>query len=140
LDLIVVVLAWRFYPQLEASAFDEEFARVRGVPTGALFLILLSVTAIAVVLLQTFVGIVMVIAMLTLPAGTAGYFAKNLAGMMVFAGLFSLAFSAGGLALGWTFDLPAGAMVVVIAGAVFLAAAALRMLKTRNRKSGRAAI
>jgi zinc transport system permease protein len=137
LDLIVVVLAWRFYPQLEASAFDEEFARVRGVPTGAVFLILLSVTAVAVVLLQTFVGIVMVIAMLTLPAGTAGYFAKNLAGMMVIAGIFSLAFSVGGLALGWTFDLPAGAMVVVIAGAVFLSAAALRMLKARRMLQNR---
>jgi len=134
LDLVVLLLVWRFYPQLEASAFDDEFAKVRGVRTDVVFLILLGVTAVAVVLLQTFVGIVMVIAMLTLPAGTAGYFARNLAGMMVFAWLFSTLFSVGGLALGWTFDLPAGAMVVVLAGGVFLAFAAFKVLSIGRRR------
>jgi len=131
LDVVVLFLAWRFYPQLEASAFDEEFARVRGVPIDAVFFVILSITAIAVVLLQTFVGIVMVIAMLTLPAGTAGYAARNLAGMMGLGCLFSAIFSLGGLAAGWAFDLPAGAMVVVIAGAVFLGVAAFRLIWSR---------
>ncbi len=125
LDVIVLALAIAFYPQIEASAFDEEFARTRGVPADAVFLGILSVTAIAVVLLQTFVGIVMVIAMLTLPAGTAGYAVRNLAGMMVGAVLLSVLFSISGLALSWSLDLPTGALVVVIAGAVFLGSAAL---------------
>ncbi|HWP67733.1 MAG TPA: metal ABC transporter permease, partial [Rectinemataceae bacterium] len=89
LDIIVIGLAWRYYPQIEASAFDEEFAKTRGVATDVVFLVLLAVTAVAVVLLQTFVGIVMVIAMLTLPSGTSGYFARNLAGMMIGATVFS---------------------------------------------------
>jgi zinc transport system permease protein len=129
LDILVIFLTWRFYPQIEASAFDEEFARVRGVPTGALFLVLLATIAIAIVLLQTFVGIVMVIAMLTLPAGIAGYFARNLKGMIGISILFSALFSSGGLALGWTFDLPVGAVTVILAGAVFLGAAGLRVLR-----------
>ncbi|MFH2115358.1 MAG: metal ABC transporter permease [Spirochaetota bacterium] len=127
LDLIVVALAWRFYPQIEATAFDEEFARTRGVPTQAVFLVLLAVTAVAIVLLQTFVGIVMVIAMLTLPAGTAGFAARNLAGMMIGGVILSSAFSVAGLASSWALDLPAGAVVVVIAGAVFLGMAGVRM-------------
>ncbi|HAE22720.1 MAG TPA: hypothetical protein DCG47_10420 [Spirochaetaceae bacterium] len=125
LDLVVLTLAVVFYPQIEASAFDEEFARTRGVPADAVFLGILTVTALAVVLLQTFVGIVMVIAMLTLPAGTAGYAVRNLAGMMGGAVLLSALFSISGLALSWTLDMPTGALVVVIAGAVFLGSAAL---------------
>lgn len=125
LDIIVLALAVVFYPQIEASAFDEEFARTRGVPADAVFLGILTITALAVVLLQTFVGIVMVIAMLTLPAGTAGYAVRNLAGMMGGAVLLSVLFSISGLALSWTLDLPTGALVVVIAGAVFLGSAAL---------------
>ncbi|MDX9827514.1 MAG: metal ABC transporter permease [Spirochaetia bacterium] len=127
LDVLVVLLAWRGYFQLEASAFDEEFARTRGVPTDAVFLIILGITAVAVVVLQTFVGIVMVIAMLTLPAGTAGYFAKNLRGMMLIGTGLSLLFSLIGLAVSWTLDLPSGAVVVLVAGAVFLIVSALRM-------------
>lgn len=131
LDLVVLFLAWRFYPQLKASAFDEEFARVRGVRVDLVFIVLLAVTAVAVVLLQSFVGIVMVIAMLTLPAGTAAYAAKSLSGMMLAATLFSAGFSVGGLGLGWAFDLPVGAMTVALAGAVFLAVSAMKLLAAR---------
>ena len=142
LDLAVLGLAWRFYPQLEASAFDEDFAKVRGVPTDAVFMAILAVVAVAVVLLQTFVGIVMVIAMLTLPAGTAGYAARSLAGMMAGGVALSAAFSAGGLALGWGLDLPAGAVVVVLAGTVFMGAAGVRLALSRlaagkARRAGR---
>jgi len=138
LDAAVVFLAWRFYPQIEASAFDEEFARVRGVPTDAIFMATLAVTAIAVVLLQTFVGLVMVIAMLTLPSGTAGFVSRNLAGMMLGGAIMSAAFTVTGLAASWALDMPAGAVVVVVAGAVFLAvsamAAASAALGARTRK------
>jgi len=127
LDIVVIVLAWRYYPQIEASAFDEEFARTRGVSTDAVFLVLLAVTAVAVVLLQTFVGIVMVIAMLTLPSGTSGYFAKNLGGMMIGATAFSLVFSVVGLVVSWKLDLPSGAVVVLVAGATFLAVSGLKI-------------
>jgi zinc transport system permease protein len=58
-------------------------------------------------------------------AGTAGYFSRSLAGMMLLSCIFSALFSAGGLILGWSFDLPVGAMVVILAGTVFLAAGAV---------------
>jgi len=131
LDVVVLILALRFYPQIEASSFDEEFARVRGVPVAAVFLILLGLTAAAIVLLQTFVGIVMVIAMLTLPAGCAGVFSKSLGGLMLTSCVFSVLFSIGGLAAGWFFDLPVGAMTVIIAGIAFLGFSVFRALKGR---------
>ncbi|MDR1177888.1 MAG: metal ABC transporter permease, partial [Spirochaetaceae bacterium] len=70
---------------------------------------LLALLALAIVLLQNFVGIVMVIAMLTLPAGSASNIAKNLVSLMVYSALASALFSAGGLVLGWALDLPVGA-------------------------------
>lgn len=133
LDVMVIFLVWRFYPQLEASSFDDEFSQVKGISPHAVFLILLSVTAIAIVLLQTFVGIVMVIAMLTLPAGTAGFSAKNMLGMMILAWLYASIFSIGGLVAGWSFDLPVGAMVVVFAGAIFLAFSAGKMFVRKHK-------
>jgi zinc transport system permease protein len=134
LDLIVIFLVWRFYPQLEASSFDDEFSQVKGISTHMVFLLLLGITAVAIVLLQTFVGIVMVIAMLTLPAGTAGFSARNMISMMISAGVYASIFSVGGLVTGWTFDLPVGAMTVVLAGAVFLSFSLASMIR-RKRKS-----
>ncbi len=119
LDVVSILGIWLFYPQLEASSFDEEFAKTRGVRTNLVFLLILAAVACAVVLLQTFVGIVMVIAMHTLPAGIAGYRCKNLAGLMFGASLLSALFSVAGLMTSWSLDLPAGASVVVLAGAAF---------------------
>lgn len=134
LDVLTLFLAWRYYPQLEASAFDEDFAKTRSIATDHIFIAILVLTALAVVLLQTFVGIVMVIAMLTLPAGTAGFWAKSLASMMTGACILSLIFTFSGLASSWALDLPAGAMVVVIAGAVFLLFSALAAAKRRGSR------
>jgi zinc transport system permease protein len=135
LDVLVLFLVWRFYPQLEAASFDEEFARVRGVSTSAVFLALLVVTAVAIVLLQTFVGIVMVIAMLTLPAGTAGVFARNLGWMMFLGCIFSAFFSVAGLFLGWVFDVPVGAITVILAAAIFLSVSACRVIVRKRTRS-----
>lgn len=129
LDIIVLMLVFRFYPHIEASSFDDEFSQVRGLRTNLLFYLLLSITAISVVMLQTFVGIVMVIAMLSLPAGTASYFARNLASMMIFGILFSTLFSITGMVIGWKADLPIGAMIVVTAGSVFLICAIATSIK-----------
>ena len=129
LDILVLFLAWRFYAQIEAASFDAEFARIRGVRLDALFMILLAITAVAIVLLQTFVGIIMVIAMLALPSGCAGVFSRSLGGMMLLSCVFSAAFSVCGVAAGWVFDLPVGAVTVIIAGAVFLGISALRIMR-----------
>jgi zinc transport system permease protein len=48
--------------------------------------------------------------------------------MMLISCVFSALFSVGGLALGWSFDLPVGAMVVILAGIVFLAAGAVKVI------------
>jgi zinc transport system permease protein len=131
LDAVLIFLVWRFYPHIEATSFDEEFSRVRRVPTAVFFLVLLGIIAIAIVLLQTFVGIVMVIAMLTLPAGCAAYSAKSLSGMMMLASCFSALFSFIGLMLGWFWDVPVGSMVVVTAGIVFLSAAIISFMRRK---------
>ncbi|MCL2066133.1 MAG: metal ABC transporter permease, partial [Treponema sp.] len=97
----------------------------------AVFLILLGLTAVAIVILQTFVGIVMVIAMLTLPAGCAGVFSKSLGRMMLASCVFCAFFSMAGLAAGWFFDLPVGAVTVIIAGIVFLGFSIFKALRKK---------
>jgi len=120
LDALVVVLGLVFYNQFLAVCFDEEFARVRGMRVEFYYLLLLGLTALTVVLLVTVVGIVLVIALLTLPVAVAGYFARRLWQMMALAALFSMLFTTAGLAISYQPDLPAGATVIVLAGAVYL--------------------
>jgi zinc transport system permease protein len=120
LDLLIIALVTLLYNKFLAVCFDEEFALLRGVNVEAYYLLLLGLTALTVVLLLSVVGIVMVIALLTLPSATAGYFSKRLLGMMWISVLFSALFTSGGLALSYGPGLPAGATIILLSGAVYL--------------------
>ncbi len=120
LGVIVVVCALAFYQQFVAVCFDEEFSRVRNVRTNFYYLVLLALTALTVVLLLRVVGIVLVIALLTLPSAIAGHFSRTLWQMMGLAILFCAILTASGVALSIRTDLPAGATIVVLSGAAYL--------------------
>lgn len=120
LDLLVVIVGALFYNQFLAICFDEEFARLRGVRVELFYLLLLCLTALTVVLLVTVVGIIMVIAIITLPAAVAGEFTKRLWHMMLLSALLTVLFTTTGLALSYGPNLPAGATIIMIAGAAYL--------------------
>ena len=135
LDALVVAMGLIFYNQFLAVCFDEEFARLRGLWVEFYYLLLLCLTALTVVLLSTVVGIVMVIALLSLPVAVAGQFSKNLWQMMVFSALLSAVFTTAGLALSYGPDLPAGATIIILAGAVYLLLTVGSYLRRRRRTS-----
>lgn len=133
LDLLIVTAGLLFYRQFLAVCFDEEFALLRGVRVQSLYLLLLCLVALTVVLLVSVVGIVMVIALLTLPAATAGYFSRRLIGMMGLSVLLCALFTTGGLALSYVSALPAGATIILLAGAAYLAVAVVLAVFGRER-------
>ncbi|MBU4277827.1 MAG: metal ABC transporter permease [Proteobacteria bacterium] len=128
LDLVVLGAALLLYRQLLAVCFDQEFARLRGLPADFYYLLLLGLTALTVVLLSTVVGIILVIALLTLPAATAANFFRRLGPIMALATVLCLGITWGGLALSYGPDLPAGAIIVLLAGAVYLVSLGLGRL------------
>lgn len=120
LDVLVVGLGLVFYNTFLAVCFDEEFARLRGVRVERYYLLLLCMTALTVVVLVRVVGIVLVIALLTLPAAVAGHFSRRVGQMMVLAVGLCAAFVVAGLAWSYTYDLPSGPTIVIVAGAVYI--------------------
>ncbi len=120
LDAVVVTLGVLFYKQLLAICFDEEFARLRGLNVEAYYLMLLCLTALTVVVLVPVVGLVMVIALLSLPVAVAGRFASSLSRIMVIAAILSALFTTSGLIISFNTNMPAGATAIVIAGIAYL--------------------
>ena len=139
LDLLLVLTVLLFYRQLLAVTFDEEFARLRGVPVTFFYLLLLCLVAVTVVLLIQVVGLILVIALLTLPAAIAGHYVHSLGKMMVVATLLGGVFTSAGLALSFGPDLPAGPTIILLAGSVYLVSAFLSRLLT-GRRAGRSAV
>ena len=94
---------------------------------------LLVLTALTIVLMVYVVGIILVIALLTLPAATAGCFARRLWSMMVLAVVFCWLFVGSGLIGSYYWKLPSGPVIVVIAALVYVAALAATAIRRRNK-------
>jgi zinc transport system permease protein len=122
LDLTIIAITILFYRQLVLVCFDPEFATIRGIRVGAIHTLLLCMVALTVVILIQIVGLILVIAMLTLPAASARLFSTSLALMMLIATLLGGILASVGLGLSFTWDLPAGASTAVLSGIGYLAA------------------
>ena len=127
-DLLIVTVVALFYRQLVAVSFDARFATVRNLPVGALQTLLTALIAITIVLMMRVVGLILVIALLTIPVAVAGWFVSDLKRWMFAAILCAAVFTLGGLWLSYLLDLSSGATIIALAGAVYLPGVALRSL------------
>ncbi len=120
LDAIIILVVYSFYKEFLALCFDEEFATVRGVAAERLYLVLLCLIALTVVVLIRVVGVILVIALLTIPAAMSRLFTSNLKKMMLLSILFGAVFSSGGIWLSYLFDVPSGATIVLVMSVVYV--------------------
>ncbi|NLW55085.1 MAG: metal ABC transporter permease, partial [Firmicutes bacterium] len=134
LDLIILLLVTVFYRHFLLICFDEEYARLRGLPVELLYIILLCLIALTVVILSKVVGLILVIALLTLPAAVAGLLTANFGRMIGLATLLSLFFTQSGLVLSYHLNLPSGAVIVMIAGLCYLVALGGQRIYLRRRR------
>ncbi|WP_456379893.1 metal ABC transporter permease [Thiolapillus sp.] len=123
LNILVTGMVLAFYRQFLAVSFDEEFARLRGVPVNFFYLLFLCLVALTVVLLVQVVGLILVIALLTLPAAIAGHYVHTLGRMMLLASILGMAFTTFGIWLSYTLDMPTGAIIILVAGGGYILSA-----------------
>jgi zinc transport system permease protein len=119
LDLILVLTVALLFKELLAISFDREFAQTLRLPVNLIYYILLTLVALTVVMLIRVVGVILVMALLTIPAAVSEIFTKRLIHMMFGAAALSLLFTLLGLWLSYLTNLPSGATIVLLASAVY---------------------
>ncbi|MCB1326012.1 MAG: metal ABC transporter permease [Spirochaetales bacterium] len=134
LDVLIVLSVLLLYRQLVAVSFDEEFASVRGVRVNLVYLLLLVLVACAVVVLIRVVGLILVIALFTMPAAIAGRLIYNLRGIMVATSLISLFLITGGLMASYYLNLSTGATIILFSVFVYVCALVRRPLSSSRAK------
>lgn len=122
LDMVIILMVILFYRQFLSAAFDEEFSRLRGVNVEFFYILLLCMVALTVVLLIQVVGLILVLALLILPAATAAQFVNTIKRMMVLSVVFSIAITTSGLMISYEPDLPSGSTIIILAGCVYVLA------------------
>ncbi len=137
LDVVIIVVVALLYKGFLYLSFDEEFSTVSGVPTEKLYLLLLCLIALTVVVLIRVVGIILVIALLTIPAALARQFTHNLKNMMLLAILAGVIFTFSGLWISYVLNLASGATIILVSGTVLFIVFGINKLRRRTREHHR---
>jgi zinc transport system permease protein len=132
LDVVLLAIVWAYHRQLLAVVFDEEHARLRGIPASFFYLLLLVMVALTVVLLIQVVGLILVLALITLPAAMAGHYVNSLHRMMWLATLIGMLMSFIGLAVSYPTDLPTGPVIVLVTGLAYVLSSLWHHLRGGN--------
>lgn len=130
LVLIVCILAltFFFYKDFLLMSFDPDFARTKGVAVAPLYFLLLTMIAVSVVMLIQVVGLILIIALLSIPPYLARGTSRSLAFMMLKACVYSLVFCMLGLYLSYKFNITSGACIIAVASIGFFISLAFNML------------
>ena len=119
LNLIILVITILFYRQWQSISFDREFSEIIGIPVKFFYLLLLSLTALTVVMVMRLVGIIMVIALLTIPPAIAERFCSSMKRIMVLACFLGIGFTVVGMLISFYLNLTSGAMIILVAGGAY---------------------
>jgi len=132
--VMMTIAVFYYYQELLAMSYDEEFARIRGVPVKLLYFGMISMLAVTVVLVIRVVGLILVIALLTIPPFIVEKYAKSLVQMMVASSLLGAVFTVTGLWFSYRYNLTSGASIIMVSGAVFLISIAVDKIRVAGKK------
>lgn len=119
LDLIIIATVFLFQREFLAISFDEEFSKVLGVPTELIYMLLLSLVALSVVVLIKVVGVILIIALLSIPAAISKQFTYDIKKLMLFSIIIGTILTIVGLLLSYIFNLASGATIILVLGIAF---------------------
>ena len=131
-SLISLLFTYLLFRQLVAVSFDEDFARLRGLPVGVVMMLLMVMNSVAIVMMIQSVGIILVMALLTIPPLIGLTLAAEIRIVMLYAFLSAVLITVGGLIISFLVDLPSGPAIVLVGVALLLA---VKLISSFSRPS-----
>ena len=121
LAIIIFLAIYLFYKELVYITFDEESAKVGGLPTRLINSILIVLTAFTVSLSIPIVGILLIAALIVIPTVAALQLKKSFAKTILYAEIISILSVLSGMLIALYFNLSAGGTIVLVALVIFIA-------------------
>jgi ABC-type Mn2+/Zn2+ transport system permease subunit len=134
LAAVAVVLA--FYRKLLFTTFDPEVADVSGVNTARMDALLMLLLSVSILATMKVLGVVLVAAILVIPAVVARMLTNSFARMLWLSTLIGAASGFTGMVLSYHLDVSSGATIVLVGAALFAVVFAATGRKGRRRAAG----
>ena len=114
--VFLLFFIFTYYREILIVSYDKEFAKLKGVNVVLFQNLILIFSSIAIVLSVKVVGIILVIALLTIPIYLAQDFSKSLFEMFYKSTFFSIIFAMLGLYISYCYDISSGASIILVSG------------------------
>ena len=131
---IVLAIMIVLYRPLMYVTFDEEQARVSGLPIAKLNYLFVVLASVAVIVSMRLVGILLVSSLIVLPNITAMLFGRGFKKTAMISVSISIFSVVAGIAISYALNLAPAGTIVLVSIAVFLAALAGRRLMKKQMK------
>ncbi len=122
LDTLIVILVTIFYYHFVYLSFDEDFLSLRSRRIKLIYFIMLSLISITVVITIKIVGLILVIALVTLPAVIAGLFTRSMRALFAASIMTGIVLSTGGIFIAFVLNIPASASIILLASGIYFLA------------------
>jgi zinc transport system permease protein len=133
LDFCIISFILVSYRAILLLSFDGEYAFTRGISTRFLYFLILNMIGLSVVIVMRMVGLILVIALLTIPSYLAEKMSTSFIKMMLISIVLSLFFCFSGIYISYSFDITAGAAIISVASVAFLIFYFIKILRTLQK-------
>ncbi len=111
--LLIVFLVFN-YRVILGFSYDSEFARLQGINTRYFSLVLMILIALGIVISMRSVGIILIIALLSIPSYCSEILTHSFSKMIILSVCISFISMLGGILIAYLYDLQAGASIVML--------------------------
>lgn len=134
---VVLLVLVVFFKPLKLTSFDPVLAQAMGLKVSRYhYLLMVCLTLVSVVAMQS-VGTVLIVALLITPAATAYLLTQSLRAMMALSAFLGMLASLVGIFLGYSFNLPVGSSIVLVATLFFITVFLFSPKQTIFRQKGK---
>ncbi len=114
LVVLIVFIMTFWYRDILAVSYDSQYAALRGINVKFFYTLILVLSALSVVIAIKVVGLILVIALLTIPIYIAEKLSNSLLSMMIISGILSSIFTLSGLYVSFEYDITSGASIIMV--------------------------
>ncbi|MCD6321506.1 MAG: metal ABC transporter permease [Clostridiales bacterium] len=117
---VIIFFFTLFYNHLISYMFDEEYSKAHGINTKVLEWIVYIMIPIGIMVLIKIVGIILTIALMTIPVSIAKLVCKSIKRVIIASMILSAVFSLAGLTISYYINIPSGVCIILLSTVVYL--------------------
>ena len=115
IDILILISIIFLYHRFLAMSYDREFLTLRGINANLLYTYFLILTSLTIVMSVRAIGIILILALFTIPALIAEKFTKKFFSMMIISGILGAVFMVGGILISFFYNISPTPTIVIIA-------------------------